>query len=140
MPMGIIFRSRISVDEIRQHIEKLQRAALSDTRHERLAEMVSAVFQRAIDARSPRNRPPGKAGLRAEKGYFRLLYLEGEYQAAVKTRERMDPETPMGPWGFMDAILRQLKDIPDLQAEILAGIDAALDEVTGRPPRGHGDR
>jgi hypothetical protein len=109
--------------------EKLEQASLSLMHAKQLAVLITAVFKRAIDARAPKNRPPGKAGLRAEKGYYRLLYLEGDFQARVSSQGSAPPETPAYNWDIIPVILRQLKDIPELQSEIMEGIEAALIEV-----------
>ena len=111
-------------------LEKLETAGLSSTQQGHLFALITDVFKQAIDVRSPKNRPPGKAGLRAEKGYYRLLYLEGEFQEKVKKHG----DAPAYDWDVMPVLLRQLKDIPDLQAEIMEGIEAAFTEVTARVP------
>jgi hypothetical protein len=116
-------------------IEKLQQLALTPERHARFFDLIATIFKMAIDARSPKNRPPGKAGLRAEKGYYRLLYLEASLHEKVNTRENAEPDALPYNWDSMIDILRQLTDIPDLRLEIMAGIEGALDEVIG-PPQG----
>ena len=93
-----------------------------------LLEKVRAVFEQAIEARAPRNRPPGKAGLRAEKGYYRLLYLESEFNTQARAPDGYEQRPPM-PWEKMAAILKQLKDIPELQEEISTGIATAMEAV-----------
>lgn len=115
-------------------VEKLQQAALSPTQQQQLFRLIETLFKKAINARSPRNRPPGKAGLRAEKGYYRLLYLEENVQASTRTHENIDPHGQTANGEPVTAILRQLADIPELRSEILAGVEAALAEVTNRPP------
>lgn len=114
--------------------EKLRRAALTHAQQQRLFSMIEAIFKRAIHARSPKNRPPGKAGLRAEKGYYRLLYLEGELHTKVDYRDQTDRDAPAYDWDHMIVILGRLADIPDLQAEILQRVESALDEMAAWPP------
>jgi hypothetical protein len=114
--------------------EKLRQAALTPEQQARLFGLIAATFKIAIDARSPKNRPPGKAGLRAEKGYYRLLYLEGALHDKVDTRAKANPDSPPYDWDPMMDILQQLRDIPELRSEILAGIEIALDEIL-IPPR-----
>ena len=111
-------------------VDKLEQAALSPAQQARLFSLIVALFERAIDARSPKNRPPGKAGLKAEKGYYRLLYLENDFQAKVKHQDSApDGETRYN-WDFTAVVLRQLADIPELRQEIIAGIEAAISTVT----------
>lgn len=116
--------------------EKLRRTALPLEQHARLFGLIAATFHNAIDTRSPKNRPPGKAGLRAEKGYYRLLYLEGELHDKVDTHAKANPDSPYYNWGAMMDILQQLRDIPELRSEILAGIEIALDEILISPRAG----
>ena len=110
-------------------LEKLRQAALTPEQHARLFGMIATTFKIAIDARSPKNRPPGKAGLRAEKGYYRLLYLEGRLHEKVNTHQKADPDFPSSDWDPMIDIMRQLTDIPELHSEILAGVETALNEI-----------
>ncbi|WP_319407199.1 hypothetical protein [uncultured Desulfosarcina sp.] len=112
--------------------EKLQQAALTPEQQTRLFELIAATFKNAIDVRAPKNRPPGKAGLRAEKGYYRLLYLEGNLHDKVNTRDKSNPDAPSYNWDPLIDIMRQLKDIPELRSEILAGVKSALDQITGQ--------
>lgn len=98
--------------------------------------MITTIFYNAIDVRAPRNRPPGKAGLRAEKGYYRLLYLEGDLHDKVAPHATANPDSPPYNWDAMMDILQQLRDIPELRSEILAGIEIALDEILPPPPAG----
>jgi hypothetical protein len=93
---------------------------------ERLFSRIGQVFKLAIDARTPAKRPPGKAGLRAEKGYYRLLYLEDDFLRKVNRCETAAADDPAFDWRQMNAILGQLADIPELQTEIMAGIESAL--------------
>jgi hypothetical protein len=116
--------------------EKLRQAALSPEQQARLFGLITAIFNGAIDARSPKNRPPGKAGLRAEKGYYRLLYLEGDLHEKVNTHETSNPDAPSYNWGPLIDIMRQLTDIPELRSEILAGVESALDEIISHPSAG----
>ena len=113
-------------------LEKLRQAALTGEQQQRLFGMIDAILKRAIDARSPKKRPPGKAGLRAEKGYYRLLYLKGDLHEKVNTHEKADPKAPPHNWDHMIDMLRQLTDIPELRSEILTGIEFELDEITVR--------
>lgn len=117
-------------------LEKLRRAELTREQQERLLGGIDAIFYSAIDIRSPKNRPPGKAGLRAEKSYYRLLYLEGDFHEKVNARAKMDPDAPPNNWEHMIDILRQLTDIPELRSEILAGIESALEEIMVHPRAG----
>ncbi len=112
-------------------LEALRQVALTPEQQARLFGMIAATFKTAIDARSPKNRPPGKAGLRAEKGYYRLLYLEGSLHVNVNTDQPADPDALAHNWEPMIDILRQLADIPELRSEILAGVQTALDEIAG---------
>ena len=112
-------------------LEKRWQACVAGHSRQQLLEAIGAVFQRAIEARAPRNRPPGKAGLRAEKGYYRLLYLEEEYiNRAFSGENRNSKALPLA-WEQMAPILRQLEDIPELREEIEAGIVSALDAFQG---------
>lgn len=115
------------------HLEKLQQTALTHDQQQRLLGMIDTIFKRAIDARSPQNRPPGKAGLKAEKGYYRLLYLEGDFRQKINSHLKADPDVPAIGWEHMSDILRQLTDIPDLRSEILAEIETALEEILHLP-------
>lgn len=111
-------------------VEKLEQAALSPAQQDRLFSLIVALFERAIDARSPKNRPPGRAGLKAEKGYYRLLYLENDFQAKVKHQDSAPDREPRYNWDFTAVVLKQLADIPELRQEIIAGIEAAISTVT----------
>ena len=111
------------------HLEKLRQTALTREQQKRLLGMIEAIFKNAIDVRSPKKRPPGKAGLRAEKGYYRLLYLEGEFHEKINTHEKADPDAPPYNWGHTVDMLRQLTDIPELQSEFRAGLESALDKI-----------
>lgn len=115
-------------------LEKLRQTALHGIQRQQLAEKISAVFTIAIDARSPKKRPPGKAGLRAEKGYYRLLYLEGDFKEKAIYPEQADRDTPAGGWEHLTEILRQMDDLPELRSEILAGIASAVDEIVSQSP------
>lgn len=91
--------------------------------------LVAQLLDNAIDARSPRKRPPGKAGLRAEKGYFRLLYLQDQFATATAFNAQPSSTDAVSAWGPLQAMLDQLADIPELQAELADGIEAALESV-----------
>lgn len=108
---------------------KLPLAALSHTQQRHLFTKIDAIFGSAIYARSPQKRPPGKAGLRAEKGYYRLLYLENDLHEKVDSPARTDPGVPSYDWDHLNVIMRQLADIPELQSEILNRIKSALEEI-----------
>ncbi len=112
-------------------LEEMRQIALTPDQQARFFGMIAATFKTAIDARSPKNRPPGKAGLRAEKGYYRLLYLEGSLHENVNTRQPAEPDALAYNWSPMIDILRQLADIPELHSEILAGVQTAMDEIAG---------
>lgn len=115
-------------------LEKLRHTALRGKQRQQLAEKISAIFTRAIDARSPKKRPPGKAGLRAEKGYYRLLYLEGDVKENAIYPEQTDHDTPTDGWEHLTEIFRQMDDLPELRSEILAGIASAVDQIVGQQP------
>jgi hypothetical protein len=121
----------VTIDE---QMEKLQQAVLSRPKEQQLFSMIRDILKDAIDARSPRNRPPGKAGLRAEKGYYRLLYLQGDFHAMIGTPEDTEHRGGAGHWAAVAAVVRQLKDIPELQSEILSGIEVALAGLADPPP------
>lgn len=109
--------------------EKLQQLALTPEQEVHLFGLIAATFKIAIDARSPNNRPPGKAGLRAEKGYYRLLYLEGVLHEKVNPYEDTNPDVPAYRWEFMIDMMRQLTDMPELRSEMIARIERALDKM-----------
>lgn len=108
-------------------LEKRWRDIWESGRQSQLLAGIQAALEDAIEARTPRNRPPGKAGLRAEKGYYRLLYLEDVFSNQTVNREDADRQTIPFSWEKMEEILNQLKDIPELQEEIRAGIASAMD-------------
>ncbi len=112
-------------------LENIGPAGLTRQQQKRLFAMVDTVFKDAIDARSPKKRPPGKAGLRAEKGYYRLLYLGSEFHQRVNTYDPVDPDGPAYNWIHMVDLLRQLADMPDLRSEILEGVESAWREISG---------
>lgn len=116
------------------NLEKRWQQAVAIGRQRWLVDRITILFQRAIDDRSPKRRPPGKAGLKAEKGYYRLLYLEGEFQATVDAVESPPDEGSRLQWAHMHTILRQLADLPEIRSEIMAGIASALDELEVQPP------
>ena len=96
-----------------------------------LLETIGTVFKDAIKARSPKMRPAGKPGLRAEKAYYRLLYLEGEFEKTFNINRPPPPDSDKTgpPWEQMNAILGQLTDIPELQSEITSAIAKALAHI-----------
>jgi hypothetical protein len=114
--------------------EKLGQSALTGEQTQQLVKKIGAVFQDAIDARSPKKRPPGKGGLRAEKGYYRMLYLETAFNETSAPPEPKGPDAPDDPWARLAEIVRQLADLPELRAELLAGAESALDQITSQPP------
>jgi hypothetical protein len=114
--------------------EKLRRSALTGKQQQQLVKKIGTVFQDAIDARSPKKRPGGKAGLRAEKGYYRMLYLEAAFNEMPVPPEPADPDAPDAPWVRLEEIVRQLADLPELRSELLAGAESALLEIVSRPP------
>ena len=115
-----------------QTLEQRWQAIWESGRQPQLLEGIRAVFTGAIEARAPRNRPPGKAGLRAEKGYYRLLYLEDLFSTRAFGSEDADPHARELSWEKIEEILEQLKDIPELQEEIRVGIESAMDASENR--------
>ena len=115
-------------------LEKLEQADLTLNQQNLLFSLMREVFQQAIDARSPKNRPPGKGGLRAEKGYYRLLYPEGELQQKVKADVADPSKSSCYEWDFLLVMIRMLKDIPELQDEIRQGIEAAIETALKSGP------
>lgn len=113
----------------RYPLQKKWPAAMTAEQRERLFSRIGQVFKNAIDARAPGKRPPGKAGLRAEKSYYRLLYLEDDFRRKAERGEPAAADEPLSEWRYMNDILLQLTDIPDLQSEIMAGVESALDEL-----------
>ncbi|BBO83717.1 hypothetical protein DSCO28_42830 [Desulfosarcina ovata subsp. sediminis] len=114
-------------------LKRLYQADLNPDQQERLFESMAKTFARAIENRAPKNRPPGKAGLKAEKGYYRLLYLEGELLDKVRPAEGMSPASTYH-WDHLESIVGQMKDLPELQTEILAALESALDAVLHPSP------
>jgi len=108
-------------------MEKQWQALWENDRQHQLLEGIQTVLKGAIEARSPQNRPPGKAGLRAEKGYYRLLYLEDVFSTRAFGRENAGRQALPVSWEQMEEVLSQLKDIPELQEEIRTGIASAMD-------------
>jgi hypothetical protein len=124
-------RSAVKTDPL---LETIDPADLPRDRQQRLYTDIAAILDKAIDERSPRHRPPGKAGLRAEKGYYRLLYLKGEFENTRNRTAPVDSNGPVADWAHLTVLVRQLKDIPELQAQVKAGIDAAVEALlTGAP-------
>lgn len=112
---------------------KLQRTTLTGEQYQRLIKKIGAILKSAIDDRSPKKRPAGKAGLRAEKGYYRLLYLEGDFKEKSNSHEQTDHDALSEGWGHLTEILRQLADLPELRCDIQAGIADAVDEIVSQP-------
>ena len=110
-------------------LEKMEQAKLDERQQARLYKRIKDLFSDAIDARSPKKRPPGKAGFRSEKGYFRLLYLEGEFQDKIPSHFAGIVDGHDYDWYRISEILGQLKDLPEVQSELSAGIEVALREV-----------
>ena len=108
-------------------LEKRWQAIWETGRQRQLLEGIQAVLDGAIEARAPQNRPPGKAGLRAEKGYYRLLYLEDVFCTRVFGRNNADRQDGPVAWERMEEILDQMADIPELREEIRTGIASAMD-------------
>jgi hypothetical protein len=108
-------------------------AGLQVDDQKRLIGSIDALFEKAIDSRSPRQRPPGKAGLKAEKEYYRLLYLQADFQA--KHRAASPPNDPhlLFDWSALDEVWRQLGDLPELRSEMQAGLKAALEQLGAFP-------
>ena len=110
-------------------LEKRWQRIWQTGRQRQLLEGIQAVLEGAIETRSPQNRPPGKAGLRAEKGYYRLLYLEDAFSTRAFGRNNADRQAGPVSWEQMEEILDQMTDIPELQEEIRAGIASAMAAV-----------
>lgn len=115
-------------------LERLRHAALTPQQQARLFVMIQTIFEEAIFARSPKKRPPGKAGLKAEKSYYRLLYLEGDFHKRVDCHEKKDPDGPHYNWNSMIDIMRQMGDIPELRMEILDQVESAVDAILLESP------
>lgn len=109
-------------------LARLERNAVPPELQRRLFDAIGDLFAMAIDRRTPANRPPGKAGLRAEKGYYRLLYLEGEYRQQVAP-DPQRPENPPYEWHHLTAILDQLRDLPELQTQLTSDIESVADTL-----------
>ena len=114
--------------------DKLRQIPLTGEQERQLVKKIGAVFQMAIDARSPKKRPPGKAGLRAEKGYYRMLYLETAFDEMPVPPEPKSPDTPTALWARLAETVRQLADLPELRSELLAGVESALAEIVRQSP------
>ena len=108
--------------------ETLNRTDMPYELQTRVFTAIADIFTRAIDAHSPTRRPPGKAGLRAEKGYYRLLYLEGEYRQHVAPDPR-DGDTEPHNWHRLTPILNQLQDLPELKQQLIADIESTLNTI-----------
>lgn len=107
-------------------LEKLQQADLSDLQRQRLSSIVAEALKQAIADRTPQNRPPGKAGLRAEKSYYRLLYLQDRLTHTTAAADAAGSPADRAPWEPLSETIGQMKDLPDLQTEILLAVDRAL--------------
>jgi hypothetical protein len=111
-------------------LEILQQADLSDLQRQRLSGIVAEAFKQAIADRTPQNRPPGKAGLRAEKGYYRLLYLEDRLMHTTAAADAAGPPADRVLWEPLSETIGQMKDLPDLQTEILSAVHTALARIS----------
>jgi len=92
----------------------------------RLIGSIGVLFEKAINVRSPKQRPSGKAGLRAEKGYFRLLYLQSEFDMNIRSQSSGKDPAPSTDWSVLDDVLRNMKDIPELRVEFEGGLASLL--------------
>ncbi|HSO20386.1 MAG TPA: hypothetical protein VLT88_13065 [Desulfosarcina sp.] len=110
-------------------MEDRWRRAVAGGHQARLIERIAVLLEQAVQARTPNKRPPGKAGLRAEKGYYRLLYLQDDFQMRVKSLQNASAGEGVFGWRWIQRLLDQLADIPELRSEVGEGIDAALQEV-----------
>ena len=119
-------------------LETLGRTEMTGDQQQRLFDAIGAIFDRAIDIRSPGKRPAGKAGLRAEKGYYRLLYLESDYRKRVAADSDAG-EAEHYDWQPLIEILGRLKDLPELRQELVTAIESALADILAHPapPAGH---
>ena len=118
------------------NVERRWQQAVALGRQRWLVDRITLLFQRTVDARAPKRRPPGKAGLKAEKEYYRLLYLEDVFQTTVNAVESSVNENSGLQWEHMHTLLRQLADLPELRSEIMAGIVSVLEELLGQPSAG----
>ncbi len=109
-------------------LEKLRQADLNDVQRQRLLGIVAEALKQAIADRAPRKRPPGKAGLRAEKGYYRLLYLEDRFKQ-MTAAEDVGTQADRAHWEPLTEAIGQMKDLPELQTEILAAVDTAFEAI-----------
>lgn len=115
-------------------LEKLRQTTLTGEQQQQLFKKIGILLKNAIEDRAPRNRPAGKAGLRAEKGYYRLLYLEGDFSEKATFHEQADHDALSAGWDQLAVILGQLTDLPEIRSEIQAGIASAVDEIVSHPP------
>ena len=111
-------------------LEKLRQTDLNHAQRQRLPGIVAEALRQAIADRTPQNRPPGKAGLRAEKGYYRLLYLEDRFANKTAAAGEAGPPADRTLWAPLSETIGQMKDLPDLQSEILSAVDTALAAMT----------
>ena len=109
--------------------QRIQQAKLSEEQQSQLFEWVAAAIEQAIEERAPQRRPPGKAGLRAEKGYYRLLYMEAEFRNKVPPADGATGDETRYHWDHLEVLMGQLTDLPELQTHFMARIDAAVDAV-----------
>ena len=112
-------------------LEKLRQADLNHLQRQRLSGIVAEALNQAIAARTPQKRPPGRAGLRAEKGYYRLLYLEDRFKHTAAIDED-GSQAEHARWVPLAETIGQMKDLPELQTEILSAVDAALEAIADR--------
>jgi hypothetical protein len=69
-------------------LEKLRQTTLTGEQQQRLFKKIGIILKDAIEDRSPKKRPGGRAGLKAEKGYYRLLYLEGDFNEKTLSKNQ----------------------------------------------------
>ena len=110
-------------------LEKLRQADLNDIQRQRLCGIVAEALKQAIADRMPQKRPPGKAGLRAEKGYYRLLYLEDQFKRKAAAAHDAEPQADRADWVPLTEAIGQMKDLPELQTEILSAVDMAFGAI-----------
>ena len=69
--------------------------------------------------------------MRAEKGYYRLLYLEDEYRQQVAPGAQ-DPESTPYHWDRLTSILNQLRDLPELKTKLTDDIEAVSSAILSK--------
>jgi hypothetical protein len=121
-------RSAGQVNDLATRVGTLSQADVPRDLQARAYTAIGDIFVKAIDARAPAKRPPGKAGLRAEKAYYRLLYLEGEDRQRVAPAPQAG-EAALHHWHHLESILSQLRDLPELKRQLIADIESALDDI-----------